>query len=86
MIEPDRNMKTVFEWAILQAVAGKMRSAIELIESSGDRLPTDEVVTGAGILCNDAGTLLESIYDERLAARVGVVDGEAVEEVLQGRG
>jgi len=85
MIGPGRDMKTVFEWAMLKAVAGKMRSAIELIESSGDRLPTDEVVTGAGILCNDAGTLLELIYDERLA-RVGVVDGEAVEEVLQGRG
>ncbi len=69
MAASDRDLKTAFEWAILKAVVEKMRSAIELIESSGDTLPTDELVTGAGILCNDAGTLLESIFDERLTAQ-----------------
>ena len=64
---PDR---TTFEWAMLKAVTEKMRAAIELIESSGEALPTDEVVTGAGVLCNDAGTLLEALYDQRLDARL----------------
>lgn len=54
---------------MLRAVVGKMRSVTDLIESSGKMLPTDEVVTGAGVLCRDAGTLLEVLYDERLDER-----------------
>lgn len=68
MTVPGSDRRT-FEWAMLKAVVEKMRSAIDLIESSGETLPTDEVVTGAGVLCNDAGTLLEALYDQRLDAR-----------------
>ena len=61
--------RTAYEWAIFKAVVEKMRSAVELIELSGNDLPSDEVVTGAGVLCADAGALLESIFDERLEER-----------------
>ena len=56
---------------MLRAVVGKMRSVTDLIESSGKMLPTDEVVTGAGVLCRDAGTLLEALCDQRLDERFG---------------
>lgn len=77
MAESDHDLKTVFERALLQAAAEKMRTAADLIDVRD--LPSDAVVGDAGVLCADAGTLLESLYDERLAARGQVEDGEGRE-------
>lgn len=68
MAEEEREqIREAFERAVFQAAAEKMRAAAALIE--GGKLPSDEVLTDAGVLCADVGTLLESVYDERLEAR-----------------
>lgn len=77
MAESDQDPRVVFERALLQAAAEKMRAAADLIE--GGDLPSDAAVGDAGVLCADAGTLLESLYDERLAARAQDEDEETGE-------
>lgn len=68
MAEVEREqIREAFERALLQAAAEKMRAAAALIDDG--MLPSDEALTDAGVLCADVGTLLESVYDERLQAR-----------------
>ena len=57
-------LKAAFERALLQVAAKKMRAAADLID--GGELPSDEALTDAGVLCGDAGSLVEAVYDERL--------------------
>ena len=67
MAELDRDQeRQVLERATLLAAVQKMRAAVELIEAS--ELPPNEAVTDAGVLCADAGTLLELVFDARLDA------------------
>ena len=60
------DVQVVFEQTLLRAAAEKMRAAADLID--GGTLPSDEGLTDAGVLCADAGSLIESVYDERVAA------------------
>lgn len=59
-------LKAAFERALLRLAAKKMRAAADLID--GGELPSDEALTDAGVLCADAGSLVEAVYDDRLAA------------------
>ena len=71
-----------FERAVLRAAAEKLRAAAALID--GGTLPSDESLTDAGVLCADVGTLLESIYDERLAKAERDAERDAAREVNDG--
>ena len=77
--EQGAEMRAAFERAVRQAAAGKMRAAAALIE--GGELPSDEALTDAGVLCADAGSLVESVYDERLNADAPRDDAEDEGEV-----
>lgn len=70
--ENQTGQKAKFERSLLRVAAEKMRAAVELID--GGELPTDDALADAGVLCADAGSLVEVVYDERLGA-----DGESGE-------
>lgn len=59
----------VAERVVLAAAAQKLRDAALMIEGDWHQLPSDEVVTGAGVMAADATGLLESVFAGRVAAR-----------------
>ncbi|MCR9165566.1 MAG: hypothetical protein NXI35_33140 [bacterium] len=59
-------VRAAFERALLQAAAENMRAAAALIV--GGSPPGHEALTDAGVLCTDAGSLLELVYNERFRA------------------
>lgn len=84
MVDVERGeIREAFERALLRAAAEKMRAAAALID--GGALPSDESLTDAGVLCADVGTLLESVYDERLEVRAeSDAERDAAQEVVDG--
>jgi len=84
MVDVERGeIREAFERALLRAAAEKMRTAAALID--GGTLPSDESLTDAGVLCADVGTLLESVYDERLEVRAEWdTEYETAQEVVDG--
>ena len=65
----ERDRDALLLRATVLAAGQKMRAATELLGSNG-ALPSEEQLADAGMLCADAGRLLESAYHDLVAVRV----------------
>ena len=64
----DKRNPRVLERATVLAAVAKLKAALRLLDTEAEGL-RDDALADAGVLCKNAGVLLETVYDSRLQRR-----------------